>query len=119
MPYAYVQHDVWIRNDNDEIVIGCRGDIIAHHPPCREREDVVFDPAHYLPLIEHKINSLDQAAPFQRWDVADGFATLPGLWKALWSGMGGGNTHAGSETAGELLACRSAYGDPASTRSNI
>jgi hypothetical protein len=37
-------------------VIGCRGEIIARHPRSWEREDVVFDPVHYLPLIEQKIN---------------------------------------------------------------
>jgi len=31
---------------------------------------------HYLPLIEQKINSLDQAAPLQGWDLPEEFATL-------------------------------------------
>ena len=58
------------------MVIGCRGEIIARHPRSWEREDVVFDPVHYLPLIEQKINALDQAAPLQGWDLPDEFATL-------------------------------------------
>ena len=41
-----------------------------------EREDVIFDPVHYLPLIEQKINALDQAAPLQGWDLPEEFATL-------------------------------------------
>lgn len=41
-----------------------------------EREDVVFDPLHYLPLIEQKINALDQAAPLQGWNLPEEFATL-------------------------------------------
>jgi hypothetical protein len=41
------------------VVIGCRGEIIARHPRSWEREDVVFDPVHYLSLIEQKINALD------------------------------------------------------------
>lgn len=46
--------------------------------PCRKLRDrnVVFDPVHYLPLIEQKINSLDQAAPLQGWDLPEEFATL-------------------------------------------
>jgi hypothetical protein len=43
-------------------VIGCAGEIIARHPRCYDREDMVFDPVHYLPLIEQKIGALDQAA---------------------------------------------------------
>jgi len=60
----------------DEVVIGCRGEIIARHPRCWAREDVIFDPLHYLPLIEEKINSLDQAAPLLGWQLPDEFATL-------------------------------------------
>jgi len=26
---------------------------------CRDREDMVFDPVHYLPLLEHKIAALE------------------------------------------------------------
>ena len=31
---------------------------------------------HYLPLIEQKINALDQAAPLQGWKLPEEFATL-------------------------------------------
>ena len=64
------------------MVIGCRGEIIARHPRSWDREDVVFDPLHYLPLIEQKINSLDQAAPLQGWDLPEEFATLRRLIEA-------------------------------------
>ncbi|WP_126156213.1 IS21 family transposase [Paracoccus haematequi] len=76
VPVAYGHQDVWVRGYVNEVVIGCRGEIIARHPRSWEREDVIFDPVHYLPLIEQKINSLDQAAPLQGWDLPDEFATL-------------------------------------------
>jgi len=41
------------------VVIGCRSEVIARHPRCYAREDAVFDPVHYLPLIERKINALE------------------------------------------------------------
>jgi hypothetical protein len=62
VPVAWGHQEVWVRAYVDEVVIGCRGEIIARHPRCWAREDVVFDPLHYLPLIEQKINALDQAA---------------------------------------------------------
>ncbi len=37
---------------------------------------------HYLPLIERKLNALDQAAPLQGWDLPDVFATLRRLMEA-------------------------------------
>jgi hypothetical protein len=40
----------------------------------------VFDPLHYLALIEQKINALDQAAPLAGWQLPEQFATLP-PWK--------------------------------------
>ena len=40
------------------------------------REDFVFDPLHYLALLEQKINALDQAAPLTGWELPEAFATL-------------------------------------------
>jgi hypothetical protein len=56
VPVAYGHRDVWIRGYVDAVVIGCGGEIIARHQRCYDREDMVFDPIHYLPLIEQKIN---------------------------------------------------------------
>jgi hypothetical protein len=91
VPVAYGHRDVWIRgimpeaclrHDVDAVVIGCGGDVIARHPRCYDREDMVFDPVHYLPLIERKINALDQAAPLAEWDLPPEFATLRRLMEA-------------------------------------
>jgi hypothetical protein len=43
---------------------------------------MVFDPIHYLPLIEQKINALDQAAPLAEWNLPPEFATLRRLMEA-------------------------------------
>ena len=55
---------------------------IARHPRSYEREDFVFDPLHYLALIEQKINALDQAAPLAGWQLPEQFATLRRLLEA-------------------------------------
>lgn len=82
VPVAFGHQDVWVRGYVGEVVIGCRGEIIARHPRSYEREDVSFDPLHYLPLIERKLNALDQAAPLQGWELPDVFATLRRLMEA-------------------------------------
>jgi transposase len=82
VPVAYGHRDVWLRGYVDEVVIGCGGDLIARHPRSYEREDVVFDPVHYLPLIEQKINAFDQAAPLADWDLPPEFETLRRLMEA-------------------------------------
>jgi len=76
VPVAYGHRDVWVRGYVDQVVIGCGGEVIARHPRCYEREDMVFDPVHYLPLIEQKIGALDQAAPLAQWDLPAEFHTL-------------------------------------------
>ena len=82
VPVAYGHRDVWIRGYVGEVVIGCGGEVIARHPRCHDRDDMVFDPLHYLPLIERKINALDQAAPLAEWDLPPEFATLRRLMEA-------------------------------------
>jgi transposase len=82
VPVAYGHRDVWVRGYVDQVVIGCGGEIVARHPRCYDREDMIFDPVHYLPLIEKKINALDQAAPLAEWDLPPEFQTLRRLMEA-------------------------------------
>jgi hypothetical protein len=42
----------------------------------------VFNPLHYLPLLEQKIGALDQSAPLIGWDLREEFATLRRLIEA-------------------------------------
>ena len=82
VPVAYGHRDVWIRGYVDAVVIGCGGEIVARHPRCYDREDMIFDPVHYLPLLEKKIGALDQAAPLAEWDLPPEFQTLRRLMEA-------------------------------------
>jgi transposase len=82
VPVAYGHQEVWVRGYVHEVVIGCATEIIARHPRSYDREDMVFDPIHYLPLLEQKIAALDQAAPLVGWQLPDAFATLRRLLEA-------------------------------------
>ena len=82
VPVAYGHRDVWVRGYVDRVVIGCGGEIVARHPRCNDREDMIFDPVHYLPLLEKKIGALDQAAPLAEWDLPPEFQTLRRLMEA-------------------------------------
>ena len=55
-----------------EVVISCGAEVIARHRRSYGRDDFVFDPIHYLPLLERKVGALDQAAPLAGWGVAGG-----------------------------------------------
>ena len=76
VPVAYGHRDVMVRGYVDEVVISCGSEVIATHPRSHERDDFVYDPIHYLPLLEQKIGALDQAAPLQDWDLPGEFSTL-------------------------------------------
>lgn len=82
VPVSYGHRDVWIRAYVDRVVIGCGGDVIARHPRCYDREDMIFEAVHYLPLLERKIGALDQAAPLAEWDLPAEFQILRRLMEA-------------------------------------
>ena len=58
MPTTYGHRDVLVRGYVHDVVIACGAEVIARHPRSYEREDFVFEPLHYLALIEQKINAL-------------------------------------------------------------
>ena len=82
VPVAYGHREVWIKGFVGRVVIGCATEIIADHRRSYDTGDMVFDPVHYLRLIERKIMSFDQAAPLQNWELPDAFTTLQRLLEA-------------------------------------
>jgi transposase len=82
VPTAYGHREILIRGYVDEVVISCASDIIARHARSYEREDFVFDPLHYLALLEQKVGALDQAAPLVGWDLPEEFAVFRRLLEA-------------------------------------
>jgi transposase len=82
VPTAYGHREVVVRGYVHEVAISCGAEIIARHVRSYEREDFVFDPLHYLALLERKIGALDQAAPLAGWQLPEAFATLRRLLEA-------------------------------------
>ena len=76
VPVAYGYRDVLIRGYVGQVVISCGTEVIASHPRSYDRDDFVFDPIHYLPLLERKPGALEQAAPLQGWDLPEELGTL-------------------------------------------
>lgn len=88
VPTAYGHRHVLVRGYVHEVVIACGSQVIARHPRSWEKEDFIFDPMHYLALIEQKTNALDQAAPLTDWQLPKVFTTLRRLLEAR-MGKGG------------------------------
>jgi len=82
VPTAYGHREVLVRGYVDTVVISCGADVVARHVRTYAREDLVFDPLHYLALLERKIGALDQAAPLAGWDLPEAFPILRRLLEA-------------------------------------
>jgi hypothetical protein len=62
LPVEWGHHEVLVKGFVHEVVICAPNEVIARHPRSFEREDMIFDPLHYLALLEQKPNAPDQAA---------------------------------------------------------
>ena len=82
VPTTFGFRDVLVKGFVDEVVILCAGEEIARHRRDYGTGTFVFDPLHYLMLIETKPNSLDQAAPLQGWNLPEAFQHLRHLLEA-------------------------------------
>jgi transposase len=85
VPTRYGYHKVGVRGYIHEVIISCGTQEIARHVRSYDKEDVVFDPLHYLELLEQKPGALDQAAPLANWELPDEF---DGLRRLLESRLG-------------------------------
>ncbi len=82
VPTEYGHRDVLVKGYVHEVLIVCGSKVIARHRRSYEREDMVFDPLHYLALLEQKARALDQAAPLAGWELPECFARLRRLLEA-------------------------------------
>ena len=88
VPVGYAHHEVQVRGYVGEVVIGAGTEVVARHRRSYEKADMIFDPLHFLPLLERKIGALDQAAPLQGWELPEEFAPLRRLLEARMGNAG-------------------------------
>jgi transposase len=71
VPTRYGHHEVLAKGYVDRVEIVCRGETIAMHARSYDTADFIYNPLHYLALLEHKSKALDQAAPLDDWQLAE------------------------------------------------
>jgi hypothetical protein len=76
VPVEYGHRQVLVKAFVWELVISSMSEVIARHKRHYGREEMIFDPLHYLSLLEQKTNALDQAAPLQGWRLPEEFTEL-------------------------------------------
>ena len=67
---------VLVRAYADRIVVLLDDEVVADHPRSFRRDQVVYDPWHYLPVLMRKPGALRNGAPFKDWD-------LPAPWPSV------------------------------------
>lgn len=76
VPTTHGLRSVIVKGFVDEVVILSGTEEIARHARSYERRAFVYDPLHYLALLEQKPGAMDQAAPLQGWDLPEQFDHL-------------------------------------------
>ena len=87
-PAVHAHKKVTIKGYVDRVEIALGAGIVARHRRSYVRGDVVYDPLHYLSLLEKKPGALDQAAPLRGWKLDDAFDTLRRLLEARFGPRG-------------------------------
>ena len=82
VPVRYGHQKVLVRGYVCEVVISCGAEVIARHKRSYDKEGLIFDPLHYLALLEQKVGAFDQAAPLVGWELPEEFAQLYRLLNA-------------------------------------
>ena len=88
VPTAHGFQAVLVKGFVDEVVILCDGAQVARHVRSYGQGVFVYDPLHYLALIETKPGALDQAAALQGWDLPPAFQHLRHLLEARMGNRG-------------------------------
>ena len=75
VPVSSAHHSVTIKASTRYIEIYQIDKLIAKHRRCWDREQQIFDPMHYLELLERKPGALDHARPLEDWQLPVCFNT--------------------------------------------
>ncbi len=88
VPTAYAHHRVTVVGTVDTVRVVFGDRVVASHRRRWDREQVTYDPVHYLALWERKPGALDFAAPLEGWELPVCFGILRRRLEAEFGGPG-------------------------------
>jgi transposase len=88
VPVAYAHHRVMVVGTVDAVRIVVEDRTVARHRRRWDREQVTYDPVHYLALLERKPGALDFARPLEGWELPVCFGILRRRLEAEFGGPG-------------------------------
>jgi transposase len=88
VPTEFAHHGVTVVASVDTVRIVCGDRVVATHRRCWGREQVFYEPVHYLAVLERKPGALDFAAPLAGWELPVCFGVLRRRLEAEYGGPG-------------------------------
>jgi transposase len=76
VPTAYAHHAVTAIGGIDRVRFVVNDSVVAEHPRDWDKENVHYDPIHYLALLERKPGALDFGKPFEDWGLPVSLSVL-------------------------------------------
>ena len=76
VPTAHAHHAVVAIGGIERVRLVVQDRVIAEHLRDWDKENVHYNPVHYLALLERKHGALDFGKPFDDWDLPEGFGVL-------------------------------------------
>lgn len=67
---------VQLRAYADRILVLLNGEAVGAHPRCFGRNQTVYDPWHYLPVLARKPGALRNGEPFRNWELPDALGQI-------------------------------------------
>ena len=106
VPTAFAHHDVTASAGSKRSASSSAPTWWPPTPRCWDKEQVCFDPRHYLALLERKPGALDLARPLEGWSLPECFAVLRRRLEADLGHAGTTGVHQGAAPDGEGHARR-------------
>ena len=76
VPNVYAHREVMIHGDVYDVRVYCQDCCIAAHDRHHGSSNAIYDPVHYLGLVERKPRTLDDGAPMKKLQLPECFALL-------------------------------------------
>ena len=71
VPVRWAHHPAVVKGCCRQVAIFCGGEEVARHERLWDKQEVSFEPVHYLALLEEKPGALDFARPLSGWQLPE------------------------------------------------
>jgi hypothetical protein len=76
VPVQYAHRKLIVVATVEEVRLVYEDRLVARHQRCWQREQYLFEPIHYLALLERKPGGFDYARPLEHWNLPECYALL-------------------------------------------